>query len=113
MGHISYFFALTCKLCDMKIGCYILYSRNLDRYYIGATRDGIENRLRKHLSQFYGRSSYTAKASDWKVFLEISTKTYSHALRLEKKIKSMKSSKYIRNLKQYPELIEKVLCETK
>ena len=97
----------------MKIGCYILYSINLDRYYIGATRDGIEKRLKKHLSNYYGWNSYTATVSDWKVYLELPTLTYSHALRLEKKITSMKSSKYIRNLKQYPELIEKVLCETK
>jgi putative endonuclease len=44
--------------------------------------------------------------------LKFETKDYAHALRLERKIKSMKSSKYIQNLANYPELTEKIISET-
>ncbi|MFZ6024448.1 MAG: GIY-YIG nuclease family protein [Bacteroidota bacterium] len=40
---------------------YILYSRQLDRYYIGSTSD-IQSRLTKHLSE---HSGFTGKAKDW------------------------------------------------
>ncbi|MCP9769307.1 GIY-YIG nuclease family protein, partial [Lacihabitans sp. LS3-19] len=50
---------------------------------------------------------------DWNLFLKIPTDNYAHAIRLERKIKSMKSSKYISNLKKYPDLITKILEETK
>ncbi|WP_435254320.1 GIY-YIG nuclease family protein [Tenacibaculum sp. A30] len=33
----------------MSYFVYILYSKTLDKYYIGSTND-VENRLRKHLS---------------------------------------------------------------
>ena len=42
---------------------YILYSNNLQKYYVGATSMEPENRLRKHLSNHKG---YTGKAKDYK-----------------------------------------------
>ncbi|MCB9019399.1 MAG: GIY-YIG nuclease family protein [Chitinophagales bacterium] len=38
---------------------YILYSKDLDRYYIGHTCDQIEERLRKHLSNHKGFTAMT------------------------------------------------------
>jgi putative endonuclease len=47
------------------------------------------------------------------LYLLIHAVDNAHAIRLERKIKSMKSSKYIRNLKQYPEMLERIMNETK
>ena len=44
--------------------CYILYSKSLDRYYIGHTGENLDERLRKHLSNHNG---FTARAKDWSV----------------------------------------------
>jgi hypothetical protein len=60
----------------------------------------------------YSSKNFTAKATDWKLFLRIHTMDAAHARGLELKIKSMKSSKYIQNLLLYPELIEKIYAET-
>jgi putative endonuclease len=95
------------------ICCYILWSEKLKRFYIGATQDSLENRIQKHLSGFYEGQSFTKKAEDWKLVLSISADDFNHALRIERKIKSMKSSKYIKNLIQYLELIDKIVLATK
>ncbi len=41
---------------------YILYSKFLNQYYIGHTSEGLEERLRKHLSN---HSGFTGKSKDW------------------------------------------------
>ena len=76
------------------------------------SQDSLQSRIDKHNTHFYSNKNYTAKASDWKLFLRIDADSLGHARRLELKIKSMKSSKYIHNLKNYPELIEKIKKET-
>ena len=43
--------------------CYILYSENLDRYYIGSCED-MEERLSRHLMN---HSGFTGRAKDWQV----------------------------------------------
>ena len=80
-------------------GCYILFSEKIQKFYVGATKDDVHNCIEKPNTQFYGTHKFTAVADDWNLFLFIATKDYSQALRIEKKIKSMKSSKFIRNLK--------------
>ncbi len=97
----------------MKATCYILFSENLGKFYIGVTTQNIEDRIQKHNHAQYGNHRYTATADDWETYLLIDVIDYAHAIRLEKKIKSMKSSKYIRNLKAYPELLDKIIEETK
>ncbi len=97
----------------MKGTTYILYSKSVNRYYIGATQEGIQKRLESHNEGKYGGKSYTSMATDWEVYLAIECDDYSHAIRLERKIKSMKSRVYIENLKKYKELIEKIKKETK
>ncbi|ACU07032.1 hypothetical protein FIC_00574 [Flavobacteriaceae bacterium 3519-10] len=42
--------------------CYILYSKSLDRYYVGHTGENLDERLRKHLSHHHG---FTSRAKDW------------------------------------------------
>ena len=95
------------------ISCYILYSPNLNRYYVGATQNGVMSRIDKHNDSYYGYQSFTAKTSDWVLYLNINCETFAHALRIEKKIKSMKSRVYIENLKKYPELVAKITEVTK
>jgi putative endonuclease len=88
--------------------CYILYSKSINRYYIGHTSD-IEKRLKLHNSGYFGGKSYTYKASDWDIFLIIPCDTMEQAVFIESKIKKMKSRKYIENLKKYPEMIDRIL----
>jgi len=95
----------------MKFCCYILYSKSINRYYIGYTSD-IRERVILHNNGHFGGRSYTCKASDWDLFLLIPCDTISEAMFLESKIKNMKSKNYIENLKKYPEMVEKLLNKT-
>ncbi|MHB9140412.1 MAG: GIY-YIG nuclease family protein [Paludibacter sp.] len=94
------------------VGCYIIFSDKLNKFYIGATQEEISLRIEKHNQGGYGKHRFTAVADDWTLFLFISANDYAHAIRLERKIKSMKSVKYIRNLNKYPELLEKLVSST-
>ena len=78
-------------------GCYILFSKKLQKFYVGVTQNDLTERIVKHNNQSYGKHRFTAKADDWELFLYIPTHEYLKATRIEKKIKSMKSAKYIRN----------------
>ena len=93
--------------------CYILFSEELHKYYVGSTQADVYLRVKKHNEGTYGRNHFTVRANDWKLVLFIETTDYSHAIRIERKIKSMKSSAYIRNLISYPELQERLYSETK
>ncbi len=95
------------------ICCYIIFSEKLNRFYIGATQNGVEQRLLEHNNQFYGSSVFTATTNDWKLFLSIECNSFSQALRIEKGIKKMKSRKYLENLKKYPSMIEQLKAGTK
>ena len=94
------------------VGCYIIFSEKLNRFYIGATQNGMENRLAAHNSAEYGKSHFTSTANDWTLFLFIPTSDFAKAIRMERKIKSMKSVNYIYNLKKYPEMVDKLLTST-
>ena len=96
----------------MEIGCYILYSETLKKHYIGACQDSLERRISKHNTGFYGGHRFTSKAKDWKLILFIPVEDYPHAIRIERKIKAMKSSRYIRNLVKYENLRVKIYNET-
>jgi putative endonuclease len=96
----------------MEACCYILFSKQTGKYYTGACHNNLAERIKKHNLHEYGSHRYTATASDWELYLEIPVIDYSHAIRLERLIKSMKSSKYIENLKKYPEIISKIIIKT-
>jgi putative endonuclease len=74
---------------------YILYSKALDKFYIGHTSELLEERLRKHL---YNHSGFTAKAKDWEVvyFEEYADK--STAYKREMEVKKWKSKVRIQKL---------------
>ncbi|MBF04195.1 MAG: excinuclease ABC subunit C [Flavobacterium sp.] len=85
---------------------YILYSKKLNRYYIGYTSD-FDLRLEFHKNTTTRKFTYNA--TDWILFLKIDCATKKQALSIEKHIKNMKSKTYIQNLLQYPEIIQKLL----
>ena len=90
--------------------CYILFSKKLDRYYIGFTTLPIDERLDHHLSNYYD-NKFTSKANDWIVFLEIKCPNADTARKVEAHIKRMKSKRYIENLKKYPEMVENLIAK--
>lgn len=94
------------------VGCYIIFSDKLNRFYIGATQDEVSLRIQNHNLGKYGKHRFTSTADDWKLFLFITSKDYSHAIRLERKIKSMRSRKYFHDLVKYPNLLEKLVSNT-
>ncbi|MGI0108302.1 GIY-YIG nuclease family protein, partial [Salinimicrobium sp. WS361] len=75
----------------------------LDRFYVGSTSD-LEIRMEFHCTS--PGPKFTGKAKDWEVFLNFSCQSKNQALAVEKHIKTMKSKKYIQNLKTYPEMVE-------
>ena len=67
---------------------YILFSKALDKYYIGYTSDSIEARLRKHNANHKG---FTGKNADWTIKHTQAFITKQEAMKREKQIKSWKS----------------------
>jgi putative endonuclease len=74
---------------------YILFSKQLDKYYVGATSDDITERLRKHNSNHKG---FTGGQGDWIIvhleFFNSKSETFAR----EKQIKKWKSRKLIEKL---------------
>ena len=74
---------------------YILYSKKIDRYYIGSTGN-LEDRLSRHKQ---GRSKATkAGAPDWALVFSEQFPSRSEAVVRELFIKRMKSRSFIENL---------------
>ncbi|MDZ4757066.1 MAG: GIY-YIG nuclease family protein [Bacteroidota bacterium] len=71
--------------------CYIIYSKKLDRYYIGYT-ENIEQRLIQHNS---GVSTFTAKAQDRVLVYEELFESREAASKREREIKKKKSRNHI------------------
>ena len=76
---------------------YILYSKTADLFYIGYTKDLLA-RMDYHLNKEF-QNSFTAKHTDWELYFSIDELTISTAIKIEKHIKKMKSSTYLKNLK--------------
>lgn len=93
--------------------CYILYSPNLGKFYTGITSESLDSRLDKHNKKTYGNHRFTANASDWELFLKIDSDSYAHARRIEIRIKKMKSTKFIRELKEDPTKLIQLFEQTK
>lgn len=96
----------------MPAHCYIIFSQKLNRFYTGVCQNELTERIKKHNTHAYGKHRFTATAEDWTLFLDIPVSNFAHAIRLERFIKSRKSSIYIQNLKNYPELLEKIKNQT-
>ena len=81
---------------------YILYSKNLDSYYIGSCKN-FKLRLDEHNSGKYIRS-FTKRTNDWGLYFSFDKLEYTEARNIESHVKRMKSKKYIKNLKRYIDL---------
>ena len=90
----------------MEYCVYILHSEILSRFYIGYTSN-FDVRAAFHENPDSRKFTYNAK--DWKLFLKINCESQQQAMKIEKHIKLMKSSVYIKNLKKYPEMVQKLL----
>ena len=76
---------------------YILYSKLLNKYYVGYTGDKLEERLRKHNSNHKG---FTSRASDWEIVFTEQIGSKEEAYARERQIKKWKSRKMIEVLIQ-------------
>jgi putative endonuclease len=90
---------------------YIIFSKKLNRNYIGLTHEDLQERIHKHNIQQYGDFRFTAKASDWELRFRINCLSMSQARKIELHLKSMKSKVYLENLMKYPEMTEKLLLK--
>jgi putative endonuclease len=86
---------------------YILYSKELDKYYIGSTKD-FDQRIKYHREKEF-KSSYTTQTDDWILYHLIETENIFVARKIENHIKRMKSREYIENLKKYPKITQKLI----
>ena len=91
----------------MSFYVYIIYSSVLRRFYTGTT-DNVTKRLEEHNSNKY-RGSFTSKGIPWELFFQIECKTSEQAYKLEKFIKSMKSTVFIKRLKDEPEFLATIV----
>ncbi len=89
---------------------YILHSESLSRFYTGYSSN-LDVRTTFHENP--DSRKFTYNAEDWVLFLKIDCKSQHQAMALERHIKHMKSLVYIRNLKKYPEMVEKLLDKYK
>jgi putative endonuclease len=92
----------------MNTWCYILFSRKLNRFYVGSTELLPKQRLQMHLSNTYGSSKFTAKADDWELFMEVECNSIICARKVETHLKKMRNSKYYLWLSQNPNAVEKI-----
>jgi len=73
----------------MNFYVYILQSEKDQSFYIGQTNDLME-RLRRHNR---GLEKYTSKKMPWKIFWKAEVSSRGEAMKLEKKLKNLKSTK--------------------
>jgi putative endonuclease len=73
----------------MPFYVYILYSNEINKYYVGQS-DDVDERLKSHLA---GISGYTSVAADWKITYTETFVTREEAIKRENQIKRKKSRK--------------------
>ncbi len=78
----------------MDVYVYILYSRSLDRFYVGISQH-LSQRLKQHLR---GRSKWTARANDWQLIFHLAMDDYASARTMEKQIKAAGAKDFLLNL---------------
>jgi putative endonuclease len=76
---------------------YILYSKSVNKYYVGITTEEPEKRLKKHNIKYY-ENQYTSIADDWEIKLSILCSDIKVARKMELYVKRMKSRKFIEKL---------------
>jgi putative endonuclease len=82
---------------------YIIYSKKLDRYYVGTT-DDVEKRLVEHNSGFYSEA-FTVKGTPWELSLSFECESSEKAYGLEKFLKRMKSRVFLEKVIVSPDIL--------
>ena len=90
---------------------YILYSKNIDQFYIGSCLN-LEERIIQHRNHTF-KVSFTKRTDDWQIFFKIDNLEYQQARKIEKHIKNMKSRKYLFNLTKYKDITTKLIQKYK
>ena len=75
---------------------YIIYSKAIDKYYVGETND-INRRLQEHREATF-KGSYTSQTNDWELKVSLQFKNISAARKAEAFIKRMNSRVFIEKL---------------
>ncbi|PCJ98813.1 MAG: excinuclease ABC subunit C [Flavobacteriaceae bacterium] len=91
----------------MKHFLYIIYSKTLDKFYIGETPN-IQNRIQQH-NQHYFKTNFTKSANDWSIVLSKKCDSKENAIYLEKFVKRMKSKKFVLKLIANPQILDDLL----
>jgi putative endonuclease len=82
---------------------YIIYSKKLDRFYVGTT-DDVEKRLDEHNSGFYNEA-FTVKGIPWELSLSFECESSRKAYELEKFLKRMKSRVFLEKVIVDPNIL--------
>jgi len=77
----------------MDFVVYILFSDNLQKYYVGQTSD-LEKRIQNHN---FGKSAFTSKGIPWKLVHIFACSNRSEAIRLETSIKRRGIKRYLQD----------------
>ncbi|OGH78602.1 MAG: hypothetical protein A2469_00110 [Candidatus Magasanikbacteria bacterium RIFOXYC2_FULL_40_16] len=75
----------------MEYFVYYIYSKKLDKFYIGKTND-LRRRLKEHNN---GEEKYTQKGAPWLLIGYIEYKNNNEATKSELKLKKAKNPKYV------------------
>tara|TARA_R110002049_G_scaffold155557_4_gene320469 strand:+ start:1010 stop:1297 length:288 start_codon:yes stop_codon:yes gene_type:complete len=86
---------------------YIIFSKTINRFYIGETNN-LKNRIIQH-QEHYFKSNFSKAATDWVAVLSKVCNSKEDALFLEKFIKRMKSKKFIFKIIESPEILDDIL----
>ena len=86
---------------------YIIYSRTIDKHYVGETQD-LAIRVHQHNNHYF-KNNFTKNADDWKVVVSYECSDRNEALFLEKFIKKMKSRAFLRKVIANPEILKDIL----
>jgi putative endonuclease len=90
---------------------YILFSEKLQKFYTGTT-DNVDERLLKHNTANYA-DAFTVKGIPWTLFLAIPCESSELAYQIEAFIKRMKSSSFIRRLKDNHDIVISITTKIK
>jgi putative endonuclease len=93
----------------MKFFVYILYSASTNKYYVGQTVDLDERIILHNTGEF--SHSFTKPGIPWQLYHFIECKSKKQSVAIETHIKRMKSIKYYQSLKNYPEIVKKLLIK--
>jgi len=76
----------------MNYNIYILFSKSLNKFYVGFSSLTVKERLNYHLSNHKG---FTSKAKDWEIVWSTLFNDKTKALELEKKIKKRGAKRFL------------------